>query len=454
MILGLAPVLAAISGGANAAAPAWKVSETSGEVRLVENGRARPATKGALLTSGSTIATGPGARAVIVRGEEFVVISPRSQLRVPAESSSNGIMQLIEDFGTALFKIQKKSTPHFGVQTPYLAAVVKGTTFSVTVGPEGSSVQVTEGAVQVSTLDGGAAELVRAGTIATVGASDLFRLTVDGEKTKVVQSPNGPPAEVAAKSGPPAHSAAYSGPRGQEVRVSQRLDEDSKSLSKLTKGLVDGNSAHEMATAEFREQAKAARKEGSNPGNGDGAGGGKPDEAGKPDKPSDPGKPDNGSKPGEPAKPEKPEDPAKPDKDPKPEDPVKPGQPEDPAQPGKDPKAENPKAEDPKQEDPKPDAGGEPKGPKPDAPSNPDDDGSGKDGKDSDTDGAKGDGKDADEKDGKDDGHQGDAKSGDDGIEKDGGDKADDDDVEKDGSGDKAGDDADDDSGKDSKKED
>lgn len=26
-----------------------------------------------------------------------------------------------------IFKFQKKSTPHFGVQTPYLAAVVKGT---------------------------------------------------------------------------------------------------------------------------------------------------------------------------------------------------------------------------------------------------------------------------------------------------------------------------------------
>ncbi len=436
MILGLAPVLAAMSGGANAAAPAWKVSETSGEVRLVENGRARLATKGALLASGSTIATGPGARAVIVRGEEFVVISPRSQLRVPAESSSSGIMQLIEDFGTALFKIQKKSTPHFGVQTPYLAAVVKGTTFTVTVGPEGSSVQVTEGAVQVSTLDGGAAELVRAGTIATVGASDLFRLTVDGEKTKVVQSPNRPPAEVAAKKGPPVYSAAYTGPRGQEVRVSQRLDEDSKSLSKLTKGLVDGNSAHEMATAEFREQAKAARKEGSNPGNGDGDGGGKPDDAGKPDgsgkpdKPSDPAKPDKDPKPGEPAKPEKPEDPAKPDKDPKPEDPVKPGQPADPAQPDKGPKAENPKPE-----DPKPDVGGEPKGPKPEAPINSDGEGDGKGGKDSDE--GKGGGKDAGGDDGKEDGHKGD----------DGG-------IEKDGSGDKAGDDAGDEAGKDGKKED
>ncbi len=118
-ILSVAPVLAAMSGSALAAVPTWKVSEVSGDVRVIENGRARGAVKGALLGSGSTIATGPNARAVIVRGQEFVVISPRTQLRVPAQSTaSNGIMQLIEDFGTAVFKIQKKSTPHFGVRRP------------------------------------------------------------------------------------------------------------------------------------------------------------------------------------------------------------------------------------------------------------------------------------------------------------------------------------------------
>src|SRR3546814_14786860 len=62
-----------------------------------------------------------------------------------------------------VFSIKKKLTPHFGVQTPYLAAVVKGTTFSVTVDGTGASVQVVEGAVEVSTLDGGARDLILPG---------------------------------------------------------------------------------------------------------------------------------------------------------------------------------------------------------------------------------------------------------------------------------------------------
>ena len=194
IIMGLSPLFLALPSISNAAPLQWQVSEASGEVRLTQNGQSRAAVRGALLASGATITTGAKARAVIVRGEEFVVISPGSQLRVPAANSPNTVMQMIEDFGTAVFKIKKKSTPHFGVQTPYLAAVVKGTTFTVTVGPEGGSVQVTEGAVEVSTLDGGAADLVEPGDIASVGASDLYKLTIEGDASKIIRSENGPAA--------------------------------------------------------------------------------------------------------------------------------------------------------------------------------------------------------------------------------------------------------------------
>ena len=78
-----APLLLSFPSVAAGAPPGWRISEATGEVRLVENGRSRAATRGALLSSGSVIATGANARAVIVRGKEFVVVSPRSQVRVP-----------------------------------------------------------------------------------------------------------------------------------------------------------------------------------------------------------------------------------------------------------------------------------------------------------------------------------------------------------------------------------
>lgn len=261
IIMGLSPLFLALPSISVAAPLQWQVSETSGEVRLTHNGQARAAVRGALLASGATITTGAKARAVIVRGEEFVVISPGSQLRVPAANSPNTVMQMIEDFGTAVFKIKKKSTPHFGVQTPYLAAVVKGTTFTVTIGPEGGSVQVTEGAVEVSTLDGGAADLVEPGDIASVGASDLYQLTIEGDGSKIIRSENGPaasgivtsskalPAQGAAATSSAAAtgSTAFDGPVSQPFMIGAAIAENRQSLGAVTDGLVDGDVAMELA---------------------------------------------------------------------------------------------------------------------------------------------------------------------------------------------------------------
>jgi ferric-dicitrate binding protein FerR (iron transport regulator) len=88
-------------------------------------------------------------------------------MRLPVAESPNRIVQMIQDFGSALFKIEKKSTPHFGVQTPYLAAVVKARRSRDGRGDD-AKVKVSEGAVEVSTLDGGASDLVTPGSLAMV----------------------------------------------------------------------------------------------------------------------------------------------------------------------------------------------------------------------------------------------------------------------------------------------
>jgi hypothetical protein len=158
--------------GASAADRPWSVSEASGDVRMFAGGRSVPLTRGALLSSGSTIATGAHSRAVLVHGGDVVVVSPNSRLKVAEPAADRGIFEILAEYGTSLFKIQHTSTPHFGVKTPYLAAVVKGTVFTVNVGEAGSTVQVTDGAVEVSTLDGGAADVITKGNIASVGAGD------------------------------------------------------------------------------------------------------------------------------------------------------------------------------------------------------------------------------------------------------------------------------------------
>lgn len=260
-ILGLAPLLLALGSAAAAQTPAWQLSEVSGDVRIVENGRSRAAVRGALLSTGSTIATAARARAVLVRGQEYVVVSPGSRLRIPEPSAERGgIIQMLADWGTALFRIERRATPHFGVQTPYLAAVVKGTVFTVTVGEAGASVQVTEGAVEVSTLDAGAAEIIRPGMVVSVSGSDLLQLNVEGETNRTVRSNGTPlPGVVAIPSPQP---ATPEGAPTSAIEIIAPVTEEPVSLAAATGGLIEGTLGFDLALANVADAGRFTARPG------------------------------------------------------------------------------------------------------------------------------------------------------------------------------------------------
>jgi len=140
---------------AQAAPKAWQVTESSGTVTITQETGTLPAERGVSLKPGDAVETGADGRAVIVRGGEYVIVGPTSRVKISAPDQADAKTQIFQSFGSALFKIEKKESWNFGVKTPYLAAVVKGTTFNVTVTNAGATVQVTEGKVEVSTLDGG-----------------------------------------------------------------------------------------------------------------------------------------------------------------------------------------------------------------------------------------------------------------------------------------------------------
>ena len=166
------------STSALASTPDWKVSEASGSVSIVRDGKVLTAKENSALEAGDVIRTGDKGRAVLVRGKEFVVVSPRAELQLAEPEKTGPVIQFFQNIGNALFKIEKKATPHFGVKTPYLAAVVKGTTFNVSVSQAKASVQVTEGAVEVATNDDLEAALLTPGLVGLVGADSQDSLVV------------------------------------------------------------------------------------------------------------------------------------------------------------------------------------------------------------------------------------------------------------------------------------
>ena len=196
----IALLAAGCATGALAQEPQWRISEASGQVSVGRTGMQKVATRGMGVSAGDTVTTGKGSRAVLVRGAEYMMVAPGSQLRLPpAQEQATGVTRIIEDFGNVVFVIKKKLTPHFEVKTPYLAAVVKGTTFAVGVGAEGASVQVLEGAVDVATGDGGARDLLRPGSVAMVGSNNLYRMTVEtGGARRTIDSPAAPTEDAPA----------------------------------------------------------------------------------------------------------------------------------------------------------------------------------------------------------------------------------------------------------------
>ncbi|MBP6013357.1 MAG: FecR domain-containing protein [Alphaproteobacteria bacterium] len=150
------------------AGEAWRVVDTAGAVKVggagvmpVSLNRDQP------LPADSWVQTGVGGRAVLARGQETIVVEPNSRVQLPDEEV-NGNTQVLQTLGSALYKIGKQKKPHFQVDTPYLAAVVKGTEFTVSVDEGRASVMVTEGLVEVATPGGQDAEFVPPGFTAVV----------------------------------------------------------------------------------------------------------------------------------------------------------------------------------------------------------------------------------------------------------------------------------------------
>ena len=168
-ILALA-VLAIFAGLATAHAEnaAWRITALEGSVRVTMPGQAAAdAAPNETLPVGSIVTTGAGSRAVVENGAQRIEVSANGRMTIAANSDA-GMTRILQDLGTLLFKVDHKEVQHFQVETPLLAAVVKGTTFAVTASPQQDVVHVVSGLVEVHANKGGATRDVASGETATV----------------------------------------------------------------------------------------------------------------------------------------------------------------------------------------------------------------------------------------------------------------------------------------------
>src|SRR5947209_2364617 len=238
----------------------WRIGKASGEVWL---GKAavQQASLGAdaALVPGETVRTGRNGRVLLSRGEETIMVGPNSEVALPAEAADGMKTTILQRAGSILLEVEKKNVPHFEVVTPYLAAVVKGTQFRVSVDRRGGRVEVTHGQVQVADFKSGQHALVLPGQSANVAAFGTAGLSLSGSGTfnkiehgqarnapvKLVPVPKGGFKGPATRSGPEERHAAV--PRSATM-ISAPLGEVKMNFHAATQGLARAASASPTGT--------------------------------------------------------------------------------------------------------------------------------------------------------------------------------------------------------------
>lgn len=144
---------------------------------------------GKAMPSGSWVQTGPRGRLVLKRGEEFIQFKPKTMAAIGKTDQAGKKTLVMQKFGSLLLDVEtrKRKRKHLTVETPFLAAVVKGTRFSVDVGQRSTNLSVERGVVEVTDERRGLQTDVRSNQSVTVqrNAKTAMRVTGPGKRASI-----------------------------------------------------------------------------------------------------------------------------------------------------------------------------------------------------------------------------------------------------------------------------
>ncbi|MGB3471770.1 MAG: hypothetical protein WBA51_13190 [Erythrobacter sp.] len=100
----------------------WAISDADGQVSVIRDGKPIYGAKGTKLELGDLVRTSKAARAVLMRGKEFVVVPPGEQVRIAKAEEAGAVGQFIEFMGNILTSNGTESA----LKRPVGVAVVKG----------------------------------------------------------------------------------------------------------------------------------------------------------------------------------------------------------------------------------------------------------------------------------------------------------------------------------------
>jgi len=175
----------------------WIAERLRGGVLQYERGSWVALERGDVVPDGGKVRTDGNGRVHLVRGQESIALGPNTQIAV-RDAAGQKMTSVIQSSGVVTVTAEKRNVQHFSVQTPVLAAVVKGTQFTVSYSNGQARVDVDSGVVQVQ--DSGHDMVVDVRRGQSAAASQSAPLDVSGPGAdKVMFLIEGAPVPAAAR---------------------------------------------------------------------------------------------------------------------------------------------------------------------------------------------------------------------------------------------------------------
>ncbi len=183
LALGIVSMVAGIS-PSYAAEPTWTTTQATGDVQYRTGGTSWQALReGQVLGAAAEVRTGKDGRAVLTHQTTTMTAAPESHLALPKAGRPSGVYRVFQNLGTLLYRVKKRATSMaaFEVETPFMAAVVKGTVFTVNTTSQGATVHLTKGIVVTQPMLGGQGITLKPGETARISSKPGADVTVRGK---------------------------------------------------------------------------------------------------------------------------------------------------------------------------------------------------------------------------------------------------------------------------------
>ena len=159
----------------------WTAGQLRGGVLQLVHGKWEKLNRGDVVPDSRIVRTIASGHVRFTRGAESIDLGPDTQIQIFDRGGARPFTTISEAFGTVEIEARVENVQHFAVDTPYLAAVVKGTHFTVRSTDKMSSVAVRRGHVAVSDKLDSTMVMVSAGQAASVDSTvNGGRLLVTG----------------------------------------------------------------------------------------------------------------------------------------------------------------------------------------------------------------------------------------------------------------------------------